>query len=344
MSRSPVPRVPGPIARLIESWPPESWRAHRAVVAVSGGADSTALLLAVSELHRWTGAAPAIVVAHVNHQLRGDDSLEDQRFVEELAVRLRVDLHVTRIDPRRWEAGSDGLEAAAREARLEFFRQVAADVGARYVLTAHTADDVAETLLFRLLRGTGVDGLATIPPVRLLAPDVTLVRPWLGLRRAEILEFLTECDQPFRHDASNDSAAHTRNRIRHELLPLMHDVMGRDVTESLVRLSEQARAMVDMRVAWEANLPESSTLEADSESASFTLERERMRCVARQAVADWLRSVARVRGWQLGDWDAADWRRWTAQCLEAEPRVWTYPGGLRVEAKGEVLEVSRVSV
>ncbi|MEZ6109267.1 MAG: tRNA lysidine(34) synthetase TilS [Pirellulaceae bacterium] len=344
MSRSPVPRVPGPIARLIESWPPESWRAHRAVVAVSGGADSTALLLAVSELHRWTGAAPAIVVAHVNHQLRGDDSLEDQRFVEELSRSACGQLARDAIDPRRWEASSDGLEAAAREARLEFFRQVAADVGARYVLTAHTADDVAETLLFRLLRGTGVDGLATIPPVRLLAPDVTLVRPWLGLRPApEILSFSPNATNPFGTMRAMTRPL-TRNRIRHELLPLMHDVMGRDVTESLVRLSEQARAMVDMRVAWEANLPVSPTPEADSESASFTLERERMRCVARQAVADWLRSVARARGWQLGDWDAADWRRWTAQCLEAEPRVWTYPGGLRVEAKGGVLEVSRVSV
>lgn len=331
-----LPIVPAVITKLIEAWPVEHWQAHRVVVGVSGGADSTALLLALSMVHRFAGVAPQLVVAHVNHGTRGQESDDDQRFVEELAVKLRVDLHVTRVPASRWSSATEGFEEAARSVRLDFFRQVATDVGARYVLTAHTADDVAETVLFRLMRGTGIDGLAAIPPVRLLASGISLIRPWLQVRRSEILEFLAEHDQPFRFDSSNESSDFLRNRIRHELLPLMQQMMPSDVTAALVRLARQARSSVDaMR---ESQVRSESLV---SKGGELTLLRAWLPSVARQTVIGALRNLATEHQWPLADWDQACWERLADQVLEGKPVSWTYPGAIQVSVEAEQIRIVR---
>ena len=170
--------MPHPLElKLAAAWPPSDWADVTVLVAVSGGGDSVALLRAMTALE--TGGQGRICVAHLNHQLRPDAD-EDERFVVELSRRLGVACEVERVAVDRLAAqAGDGLEAAARSARYRFLEQAAGRLGARFVATAHTADDQAETILHRIVRGTGVRGLAGMARVRPLG-HATLIRPLAG--------------------------------------------------------------------------------------------------------------------------------------------------------------------
>ena len=167
-------------------------RGERAVVAVSGGADSVALLLALHEL-----AAP-LVVAHLDHGLRLE-AAADASFVQALADRVGLECVVERRDVGAYRRERRlGVEAAAREVRHAFLREVAAGHGASAIFLAHTADDQVETFLLRLIRGAGVAGLSGMRP-----KDGLLCRPMLGVRRREVEAFLRERGQEWSEDASN---------------------------------------------------------------------------------------------------------------------------------------------
>jgi tRNA(Ile)-lysidine synthase len=147
---------------------------------------------------------------------------------------------------------SETSEADAREWRYHFLRQTAANSGARFVVTAHTADDQAETVLHRMLRGTGIAGLVGIRRCRQLIPGVAIVRPMLHFRRTEVIEYLRAIKQDYREDATNADLRFTRNRIRHELLPQIAGHYNPNVVEALTRLGSMAgdvQALVDELVA-----------------------------------------------------------------------------------------------
>ena len=186
----------------------------RVVVGVSGGLDSTVLL----HLLRDAGFGP--IAAHVNYGLRGAASDADESFVREQAEAWDVPFYV-----RRVEIGSGSVQAEAREARYRFFDELAQEVGAKVVATAHHRDDQAETLLLNLLRGAGPAGLAGMPVRRPLAPgsSVDLVRPLLWASRQEIEAYARDCGLRWRDDASNATTAYRRNVLRHEVLPLLED-------------------------------------------------------------------------------------------------------------------------
>lgn len=234
-------------SRFARAWPPEQWRGERTLVAVSGGSDSTALLCWLARV----GDASHLTVGHLNHGLRPDADA-DARFVRELAESRGLTYVEGRADVARLAADAgDGIEAAAREARYTWLTHTAREIGARFVVTAHTADDQVETVLQRILRGTGIAGLAGIPRVRLLADGISLVRPWLEFHRGELREYLALLDQPWCEDASNTSRAMTRNRLRHELLPLLERDYNPDVRAALFRLcvlADDARRIIDRRV------------------------------------------------------------------------------------------------
>ena len=212
------------------------------VAAVSGGADSVALLLLLLELRNELGIV--LSVAHVNHQLRGEESDADQRFVEELCNSHGLELHC-RSAPLGTGANSR-IEAAARELRYSFFRELAGANPGMKIATAHTLDDQAETVLLRILRGTGIRGLTGIHPrITFAEKDQTLgevVRPLLGFRRAELKEFLYQRGQTWREDSSNCDPTFLRNRVRHAVLPLLRENFGPAVVENLSDLAEIARA------------------------------------------------------------------------------------------------------
>src|ERR1700687_4495729 len=190
-------------------------RDDRVLVAVSGGPDSIALLAVLATICATRGVG--VCAAHFNHQLRGDESLRDQRCAEQVAQRLGVECVVACSPTLR--AGAN-LEARARAERYAFLAQVADQRRCAKIATGHTLDDQAETILMRLLRGTGWDGLRGIRPVR----DGRIIRPLIACARGDILAFLAEQRLPFCEDSSNRDRRFLRNRVRHEVLPLLETI------------------------------------------------------------------------------------------------------------------------
>lgn len=176
------------------------------VCAVSGGADSTALLFGLYLLREKFDFT--LSAAHFNHRLRGAESDGDEQFVRTLCDRFDIPLYVGSADV---VAGKKGLEAAAREARYAFFRTLSGRIA-----TAHTANDNGETILLHLVRGTGLKGLGGIAPV-----NGKIIRPMLTVTRADVLDFLKEYCLNFVQDSSNETDAFLRNRIRHHVMPLL---------------------------------------------------------------------------------------------------------------------------
>jgi len=215
----------------------------RVGVAVSGGADSVALLRALLDLRSELGIVLSVV--HLHHRIRGAEADADAQFVSELAKKFDLPLHLYHADvPRHSKNEKLSLESAARNLRYAFFQRLLGENTCDKIATAHTLDDQAETVLLRILRGTGTRGLAAIPPLRDASPDLAarIVRPLLSTRRAQIEEFLRNLNQPWREDASNQDPKHLRNRIRHELLPLLEAEYNPALRQSLVNLAEIARA------------------------------------------------------------------------------------------------------
>lgn len=189
------------------------------VVACSGGADSLALLLALAELcgqPQRMFPAVALHIAHLDHGLRGAAGPADAAFVAGVADKLGVPCALGSIAAAERAAWRGSVEANARTARYRFLREVAQQVGATRIATGHTLDDQAETVLMHFLRGSGSAGLAGMRP-----QTGDLIRPLLGLRRADTVAYCQAADMVPRADATNDDLRYTRNRVRRELLPLL---------------------------------------------------------------------------------------------------------------------------
>lgn len=220
----------------------------RVAAAVSGGADSVALLLLLEELRPELGIV--LSVTHVNHKLRAEESDGDERFVANLAARLRLDLDAVAAPIKtRAKAGGEraksGIEAAARELRYDFFRQLTERGGVNKVVTGHTLEDQAETVLLRIFRGTGIRGLAGIHPrLQLGAAGATteVVRPLLTFRRQELRDYLRTRGEKWREDSSNNDPSFLRNRVRRLLLPLITEEFGDSALQHMAELAEIARA------------------------------------------------------------------------------------------------------
>ncbi|SJZ76745.1 tRNA(Ile)-lysidine synthase [Trichlorobacter thiogenes] len=187
------------------------------IVGVSGGADSVALLDLLATLPDFP---LHLIVAHLNHCLRGDESDGDQQFVQQLAAHYQLPCELRRSDVRQLaQQQRSSLEEAGRTARYAFFNELRTKYRASAVAVAHHVDDQAETLLLRLLRGAGTTGLAAMAPVN----PAGIIRPLLGISRQELRKHLTDRRLTFREDSSNSDQAYLRNRIRHELLPLLQE-------------------------------------------------------------------------------------------------------------------------
>ncbi|MCX5647811.1 MAG: tRNA lysidine(34) synthetase TilS [Planctomycetota bacterium] len=252
------------------------------VVGVSGGADSVALVLALHDLGR-SGLAVALTVAHLHHGLRETTADEDQSFVENLAKRLGLPCITQRLDVLALAArDSVGVEEAARNARRRFLIDAARRAGARKVALGHTADDRAETVLFNILRGTGIEGLAALGPRAPLAPDeaIEIIRPLVDLSRAEVRAFLEARGQAWREDETNEDPAFARNRLRREVLPLLREAANPKVDEALLRLADQAADAADVlqdavEAVWRQTVRETPTTDCHSEVAAATEESRR---------------------------------------------------------------------
>jgi tRNA(Ile)-lysidine synthase len=224
------------------------------LVGVSGGADSVALLEMLCALNGRGGWSLRLHAAHLNHKLRGEAAEADAALVVAHCQRLDVPCTVASADVAgRAAAEGISVEQAGRLCRFELFEQLCNAHDLRWVALGHHADDQAETVLHRIARGTGLRGLGGMRIVRPLRPDsaVRLVRPLLGFTRVQLETYLGDKPVAFREDASNRSPTHTRNRIRHEVLPLMRERLNPRVDGAFRRLADHARE-VDAYVAEQA--------------------------------------------------------------------------------------------
>jgi tRNA(Ile)-lysidine synthase len=305
------------------------------VVAVSGGPDSVALLRALAEL-----VPGRLVVAHLNHCLRGAASDEDEAFVARLAATLPNAVYrCERRDVATLAAG-DNREAAARRARYEWLASVARAESVAWVATGHTADDQAETVLFRLLRGTGLSGLGGIAPRRPLAPKVEVVRPLLAVSRAEVLEYLGRIGQDFREDESNADLRMTRNRIRHELLPLLVDRYNPRVRDVLCRLAAQAVEWQQTSRGLREDLLRRSEL--PRAGGQLVFDREVLAREPTHRVRELWRMVWEREGWPRREMGYREWDRLAGLC-RGGPKALDLPGGLRARRRDRVVQVGPAS-
>jgi tRNA(Ile)-lysidine synthase len=214
----------------------------RLCAAVSGGADSVALLLTLHAANNTArdSLGVGLSAVHVHHGLRGKEADTDQHFVKSLCARLDIPLHLHQASvPDRVAETHETIEEAARAIRYEHFATLIATGQADSILTAHTLDDQAETVLMKLLRGAWTEGLSAIHPIVTL-PKGKILRPFLETRRADIEAFLKSVDQPWREDSTNTDTAFTRNKIRHELLPQLR-TYNPSLDQTLANLAELAR-------------------------------------------------------------------------------------------------------
>jgi tRNA(Ile)-lysidine synthase len=231
----------------------------RVCIAISGGADSVALLLTLHAANTTPreSLGVGLSAAHVDHGIRpAEESTADHQFVEALCARLDIPLHFHRINvPARASQNGETIEEAARAVRYDFFHSLIASGQADSILTAHTLDDQAETVLMKFLRGAWTEGLSAIHPlVTVPGPRPgesgvpgeparwggKILRPFLNTRRVDIETFLRQSNQPWREDSTNTDTTYTRNRVRHELLPQLR-TYNPNLDQSLANLAELAR-------------------------------------------------------------------------------------------------------
>lgn len=210
---------------------------ERVAIACSGGADSVALLHALAELREELGIV--LSMAHFHHQIRGSEADTDQEFVEKLAAEFQLELHSGSGNaPQHAVQNKISLETAARELRHQWFAELIKQGKIDKIATAHTLNDQAETVLMRILRGTGARGLAGIAPAH---KAKHLVRPLLATSRREVEAYLKAKGQAWREDSSNLDLGHTRNRVRHTLLPLLERDFNPSIRQTLADLAEVAQ-------------------------------------------------------------------------------------------------------
>lgn len=331
---SPPLSPPGPVSRAVaqslrhRARPGERWLA-----AVSGGADSVALLAALREQL----PAGRLVAAHLNHTLRGPESDADAAWVAGLCSRWSLPLVAESRPVASLSADwGVGCEEGARRARYEFLEQAARQAGCAVVALAHTASDQAETVLHHLLRGTGLAGLRGIPQQRPLGL-ATLVRPLLQVTREEIAAYLAGLGQDYRTDRSNLEREATRNRLRLDLLPQLRTEYNPQIDRALTRLAQQVTEVQAVVVRLADQL-----LAAACESMAATA------CVlAWQKLAEAPDHVLRemfVRIWQQQAWPRQGmgfdhWNR-LVEVVHRGGRL-DLPGGVVARREGPTLRVER---
>lgn len=267
---------------------------QRVVVGVSGGPDSMALLHALRELSAEQRFGWVLHAAHLHHGLRGSEADADAAFVKDAMDRLGLGCTVERLEPGAvGAAGKGSLAEAARRLRYAFLGRVCERIGAGSVAVAHHADDRAETILHHAIRGTGMRGLRGMQAKRALQSggSIQLVRPLLGFRRANVMAYLEDRKIAYCLDRTNEQLDHTRNRIRHRILPLLCEEVNPRTVEALLRLGDQAcllesfvneqaeRLLASLTVSHDDDLLEISLGELAVQPRALQLE------VVRQAVS-----------------------------------------------------------
>jgi tRNA(Ile)-lysidine synthase len=215
----------------------------KVIVGVSGGPDSVALLYCLKALKKDFNVD--LFVAHLNHMIRKKAACKDALFVKKTAERLNLPVLVESADvPAIARARRLSIEEAARDARYDFYLRAAKKVGAEKIALAHTEDDQAETVLMRLMRGSGLLGLGGIPPIRRFE-DRAIIRPFINISKKEILKFLSTRKIPFKQDVTNIQPIYLRNRVRHKLIPYLEKGFNPEIKKVLIGIAKNSRLDYD---------------------------------------------------------------------------------------------------
>ena len=306
------------------------------IVAVSGGADSLALLRGVCLLRGSLQLAPLAV--HVNHQLRGQESDQDANWVGDVCRQLDVPCEIATANVSEQAAARGiGIEEAARDARYDILQATAERHGVNIIALAHTADDQVETVLHHLLRGTGLAGLRGMTETRPLSDRVRLIRPLLSVWRDEIERFLRSLGQDFRCDSSNNDTSLTRNFLRHELLPLIERRLNPQVRVYLLRLAHQAADWHEALQFSAAQLLEAALLDESPTTVRLRCEPfvEQPRHLVREAfVVLWSRHEWPRQAMTFPHWDAL------AEMAQAgETSSLNLPTNVMARRRGKLIEI-----
>lgn len=309
------------------------------LLAVSGGADSMAMLHGIHGLHdQFSGVS--VAVAHLNHGLRGDSGRADSDFVLSECQRLGVPVfvkHLTEDCLARQSRGS--LEEAARKARYEFLAQTAVQNSIPFVVLGHHASDQSETILFNMMRGTGLRGMRGMPFQRPLNDSVSIIRPMLALEKSVIDDFIASRRIRFVTDETNSDMKMARNRIRHELLPKLKELIHPGALRSILELSQQADELLVAFDEIADRLLEAVLLESQPFVCRLTTERigEFPVAVIRHAMTVlWAR-----QNWPRRDMSRRHWIRLSEMLTSDAVSGMDFPAGIRVERRGDLVVISR---
>jgi tRNA(Ile)-lysidine synthase len=343
--RTVIPRLSKFASALLQEW--RNLKLPQAesniIVAVSGGADSTALLFGLDELIKGDKLHVKPIVAHLNHGLR-EESKDDAKWVAQLAKNLGYEVVVSTRNVKQAAAKKKAnLEQAARDARYDFLAKTAEKKDSKYVLTGHTLDDQAETVVMRLLRGSAAEGLSGSSPVRTLAEDseVLLARPMMAwARRAHTENYCELKGVDFLSDSMNDDESFSRVRVRKQLIPLMQSFNNR-IVETLGRtaglLGEDAEALSKQANELIAVAAEDSkNSETETPSLSVKALARAAPAVRRRALREWiLRARGNLRRLETVHLLGVE------KLLEGERggRVAELPGGMKVARRQGRLEL-----
>jgi tRNA(Ile)-lysidine synthase len=312
------------------------------IIAISGGPDSVALAHLCATLCQQQRLS-RIALAHLNHQLRGEASDADEAFVQHLPAAWgfpALSCHTHRLDVTRLaQETRDNLENAARQTRYQWLIDAAQREGAAWVATGHSADDQAETVLHHFLRGSGLQGLAGMAERRRLAPGVDLMRPLLTSRRADVLEYLHEQGLAYRHDASNEDPRFLRNRLRHELLPLLQRDYKPGLVEVLGRTAQQLRDIQDDLTQRANKLL--ARVELPRAGSMIVLQRPALEGASVVELRELLRLTWQREGWPQGGMGFADWDR-AAALLRGNAGSNDFPDGVKIHMVGKVVQLERM--
>jgi tRNA(Ile)-lysidine synthase len=303
------------------------------LAAVSGGADSVALLAALREQL----PAERLVAAHLNHNLRGPESDADAAWVTELCARWGLSL-VAESRPVASLSASWGVgcEEGARRARYEFLEQAAGQAGCAVIALAHTASDQAETVLHHLLRGTGLAGLRGIPEQRPLG-TATLVRPLLEVTRGEIAAYLATLGQDHRTDRSNQERAATRNRLRLDLLPQLRAEYNPQIDRALTRLARQVAEVQAAVVHMAGQLL--ATSRESTHSAACVLAWQKLASAPQHVLRELFVLIWQQQAWPRQAMGFDHWNR-LAELVHRGGQL-DLPGGVVARRVGRTLVVER---
>lgn len=348
MARPPLHIVLKNIKRFLDQ---HQVRGGKVLIAVSGGPDSIALLQAMHEL---AGQFQITLLAgHLNHRLRGEESEGDAAFVQKFCVERSITCVINRVSDAALQPKQSHLESQARRIRYQWLERTASQDQCRWIMTGHTMNDQAETVLHHLIRGTGWRGMRGIAPSRRLSlPDnddakpiklrdsLTLVRPLLNSTRSDVLDFLDQRQINAKHDSSNDDPRFMRNRLRHQVMPVLDLLVNRQAVRHLAQLSERARRMYPLIRRSARRLLKKATLPAAD--GVFVLDQRIFSRAKEDTLQEALQQLWQKNGWPIGRMNTARWNEVMEVCRLQRPQV-QLPGGIVVRYKLQVVQFFKES-